>query len=205
LPTPFIEERLDIQVSEGSSGGPGFRTTVFESDAGFEQRNVSWSKARARYDLSYGIRHEDDFQTVLSMFYVCKGRATGFRMRDWGDYILTDELIGTGDGSEDTYQITRTYTVGAQSYVREIKKPVTGTLVVKVNDVIQTLTTDYTIDYTTGIITFVTPPPLAETIKVTCEFDVPVRFDIDQLAVSWEAHQINSADGIEVVELKDPT
>jgi len=205
MPTPFIEERLDIEVSEGSQGGPGFRTTIFESEAGYEQRNSSWSKSRAKYDLSYGIRHEDDFQTVLAMFYVCRGRATGFRMRDWGDWRLTDSLIGTGNGVENEFQITKTYAVGIYSYVRDIKKPVNGTVVVKVNDVVKTLTTDYTVDHTTGIITFVSPPPDTHTIKVTCEFDVPVRFDIDQLEISWEAHRINSSDGINVVELKDPS
>jgi uncharacterized protein (TIGR02217 family) len=208
MPTAFIEERLSVEVSEGSQGGPGFRTTIFESDAGFEQRNVSWSKSRARYDLSYGIRHEDDFQEVLAMFYICKGRATGFRMRDWGDWRLVDELIGTGGASPQTdWQITKTYTVGALSHVRDIKKPVSPTLEVKVADVVKTLTTHYTINYATGIISFTggNEPTVGQTVKVSCEFDVPVRFDIDQLEVSWEAHQINASSGIEVVELKDPS
>ena len=204
MPQSFLEERFPVYVSEGSKGGPGFNTTIFTSQSGFEQRNANWATSRATYDVAFGIRDEDDLADVLEFFYVMHGRATGFRFKDWGDYRIVDGNIGTGDGAEDTYQIVKKYTVNSNTYTRTITKIVANTLIVRVNDVVKTLTTDYTVDMNTGIITFGVGdiPGAAEAVEVDCEFDVPVRFDIDDMPISWEAFQIQSASGITLVEVR---
>jgi uncharacterized protein (TIGR02217 family) len=203
MPTQFVEERFPPNISYGSKGGPGFSTTVFTSDSGVEQRNINWQDARARYDVSHGIKDVDDMDAILAFFYNVKGMAIGFRYKDWADYQLIDEQIGTGDGSDTTFQITKTYTVGSEDYVRQIKKIVSDPApVVKVNDVTLTVTTDYTINADTGIITFVTPPGNGLSVKVTCEFDVPVRFDTDNMEITQEAWRLETWDSIPLVELK---
>lgn len=202
MPLPFLEERFPEAVSEGSKGGPGFNTTIFTSQSGFEQRNSNWATSRASYDVAFGIRDEQDLADVLEFFYVMRGRATGFRFKDWGDYRITNGNIGTGDGVDTTFQIVKKYTVGANTYTRTINKIVTGTLQVYVNSVLQVLTTDYTVNMNTGLITFTSPPGNGLAITVTCEFDVPVRFDIDNMPISWEAFQIQSASGITLVEVR---
>lgn len=202
MPVPFIEERFPVNVSEGSKGGPGFNTTVFTSQSGFEQRNSNWANSRAQYDVSYGIRDKVDLDAVLAFFFVMRGRATGFRFKDWGDYQITNGNIGTGTGAQTIFQIVKKYTVGANTYTRTINKIVTGTLQVFVNGVLQTLTTHYTVNMNTGVITFVTAPPNGQAVTVTCEFDVPVRFDVDSLPISWEAFEIEGSEGILLVEVR---
>lgn len=202
MPTQFIEQQFPPNISYGSKGGPGFSTTVFISDSGAEQRNINWQDARARYDVSHGIKDIDDMDAILAFFYNVKGMAIGFRYKDWADYQLVDEPIGTGDASETVFQIIKTYTVGSEDYVRDIKKIVDGTLVVKVDGVTQTLTTDYTVNINTGVITFVLPVPLNDVVTVTCEFDVPVRFDTDQMDITQEAWRLETWDSIPLVELK---
>jgi len=204
MPTPFLEYQFPAYVSEGSRGGPGFSTTVFTSQTGFEQRNSNWSLSRAQYDVSYGIRSKEDLDDVLDFFYVMRGRATGFRFKDWGDYQIAEGNIGTGDGSEDTFQIVKKYTVSSTTYTRTITKIVANSLVVKVNGMTKTVITDYTVDMNTGVIVFESGdiPAMGEEVTVTCEYDVPVRFDVDQLPISWEAFQIESADGIALVEIR---
>lgn len=50
-------------------------------------------------------------------------------------------------------------------------------------------TEDYdTVDDTTGQISFTTPPPQDSIITASCEFDVPVRFDTDELDIQAEAY-----------------
>lgn len=201
MPTAFLEEQFPASVSEGSKGGPGFNTTVFTSQSGEEQRNQNWAQSHAEYDVSYGIRSKADLDLVLAFFYVMRGRITGFRFKDWGDYILTDEEIGLGTGGSVAYQVTKTYSVGSNDYVRNIKKLVAATVVVKWNGVTKTETTHYVVNYNTGVITMTVPA--AQVITVSCQFDVPVRFDVDKLPISWEAFQIESADGIALVEVKN--
>lgn len=205
MPTPaFIEERLPTHISYGSSGGPGFLTSVFTAASGDEQRNRNWSKARAKYDISYGITDKADMDAVIAFFMNVGGRVTGFRFKDWADYQIENQLIGVGDGSTTAFQLIKTYTVGSYSYERPIKKPVDGTMTgVTVNSVAVVEDTDFTVDYTTGILTFNSAPPSSHDIEVaSCEFDVPVRFDVDELPVVHEAWLAESLSSIPLVELR---
>lgn len=207
MPTAFVEQRFNVDISYGSKGGPSFNTTVFEATSGYEQRNINWSQARCVYDVSQGIRDKTDMEEILEFFYAMRGKATGFRYKDWADYQLTQELIGTGDGTKTAFQIIKTYSAnGSAPYVRTIRKIVAPDanipLQVYVNDVLKTVTTDYTVDLNTGIITFTAAPSASATIKVTCEFDVPVRFDTDQMTITEEAWNLETWDDIPLVEIK---
>lgn len=203
----FIETpRFPDNISYGSSGGPNFKTWVFEGHSGKEQRNIGWSTSKARYDVSHAVKDKTDMDTLRAWFYSMYGRAYGFRFKDWGDYELTDENIGTGDGTTTVFSITKTYTVGANSYVRRIFKPIAAGFVVKVNGVTKTITTDYTLDATTGKITFTSPVTNTHAVTVTGEFDVPVRFDVDAFTAAHEGFLMESWSSIGLVELilEDP-
>jgi uncharacterized protein (TIGR02217 family) len=203
---PFLETpRFPENISYGSSGGPGFKTFIFEGHTGIEARSIEWSIARARYNVSYGIRDKDDMDDVRAFFYATRGRAIGFRYKDWGDYQLEDEQIGIGDGVQSVFPIIKTYQPlgGALSYVRRIFKPVADTVVVKVSGTPQTLTTHYTLNSATGVITFTSGNFPADTAPVTvdCEFDVPVRFDTDNFDASHEGFLTESWSSIPLIEL----
>lgn len=199
----FIETpRFPDDIAYGSGGGPEFRTHVFEGHSGVEQRNAAWTVARARYDVGYGIRDTASMAIVRAFFYNCHGKASGFRFKDWADYTMTAEQIGVGDAVETVFQITKTYSTGGETYVRTITKPIDdATFTVFVNAVEQTEITHYTVDYTTGIITFVTAPPNTETVTVTCEFDVPVRFDTDFLDAKHDGFETENWSSIPLIEL----
>lgn len=206
MPIAFIEERFNADISYGSSGGPSFSTEVFTSSAGFEQRNINWEEARCVYDVSHGIRDKADMEEILNFFYAVRGRATAFRYKDWSDYQLDAEQIATGDGVETEFQIIKTYSAGAASYERTIRKIVTPTagpptipFIVTVADVLVD-PADYSVNLNTGIITFDAAPTGA--IKVTCEFDVPVRFDTDNMPITLEAFELESWESIPLVEIK---
>jgi uncharacterized protein (TIGR02217 family) len=201
---PFLETpRFPDNVSYGSSGGPGFKTFVFEGHTGVEARSIEWSIARARYNVSYGIRDKTDMDEVRAFFYAVRGRAVGFRYKDWGDYSLVDEEIGVGDGVKTTFNLIKTYEVGALSYVRRIFKPVPNTDVVRVNGVLRTPLTHYVLDTTTGVITFQpgSIPDVGHVIEVDCDFDVPVRFDTDNMDASHEGFITESWASIPLVEI----
>lgn len=198
----FHDVRLPVDVERGAKGGPGFNTTVTALKSGKEQRNINWAQQRAQYDISYGIGTRQVYRQILAFFYARRGKAYGFRFRDWIDYELEDEHIGTGNGTEDEFQITKTYEDAGGSYVRNIYKPVASTIVVKLNGVTQTVTTHYTLNASTGVITFVTPPSNGVLITVTGEFDVPVRFDTDQLDVTLEWIEAGRLNSIPLVELR---
>lgn len=196
----FIESpRFPDSISEGASGGPTFRTHVFSTITGLEQRNVTRLRARHTYDFSLGIRDAQDMETVRDFFIAIRARANSFRYKDWNDFELTNELIGTGDGSKTVFQITKTYTTGSYKYVRNIRKPVSGIKVYQ-GVTLQTEGVDYTIDLTTGLITFAAPVGNGIQVKVTGEFDVPVRFDTDSMEARHAGFGAEDWSGINLIE-----
>ena len=202
IPAFMETPRFPDNISFGSAGGPTFNTKVFTAASGFEQRNVLWSEARAKYNVTQGIRVKEDMDTVLAFFYTVRGKATGFRFKDWADYELVNEQIGTGTGALSVFNLTKTYAAGSLNYVRRIYKPVSGTVHVTVNGNPQTESTDYTIDYSTGVITFLITPGSGFPIRVSCEFDVPVRFDVDEINITHEDWHTESWSSINIIELR---
>lgn len=198
----FHDVRLPPDVERGAQGGPGFKTTVIELANGKEKRNINWSQARARYNVAYGIMRRADYKAVLTFFYARRGKAHSFRFKDWSDFEMPRQNIGTGTGSEDEYQIFRRYSSGSQNYDRIIEKPVAGTVQVWVNNVLLTITTDYTVNLLTGLITFVTPPTSGHAIEVACEFDVPCRFDKDEMETELEWYDAGTIPDINIVEVR---
>jgi uncharacterized protein (TIGR02217 family) len=200
----FDEVRLPEDIEKGALGGPGFRTTILTLVSGFEKRNQSWSQSRGRWDIGYGIQSRAQLEAVLAFFYARRGRARGFRFRDWLDYRITSpSLIATGDGVETEFQAVRRYTdAGANTFDRVLTKLVSGTLAVYIDDVLQTETTDYTVDYNTGLITFVSPPGDTLDIEITTEFDAPVRFDDDHLGARLEHVDAGEYPSIPIIEVR---
>lgn len=208
----FIETpRFPECISYGSSGGPGYSTSVIVLGSGYERRNANWDQQRHRYDVAFGIKDQDDLQDVIAYFHVAQGRANGFRYKDWLDYTTgatgdetptaLDQLFGVPDGIEDTFQLVKTYVQGSSGKIRDIRKPISGTVLIAVNSVTQTETTDYTIDYTTGEVTFVVVPSGGDVLSWGGEFDVPVRFDTDQLSTQLDEIQLGSQQ-IPLIEIR---
>jgi hypothetical protein len=65
---------------------------------------------------------------LIAFFRARKGKAYGFRFKDWTDYKATSQLIGTGDGAIKTFQLVKRYPSGSVVEVRTITKPIAGTV-----------------------------------------------------------------------------
>ncbi|QDP62302.1 MAG: hypothetical protein Unbinned8472contig1000_2 [Prokaryotic dsDNA virus sp.] len=184
----FLDIRLPLKLSFGSSSGLQFQTDVVTYGNGKTYRNSRWNYQRASMDLSYIVKDRADAVEVYNFFQLAAGRFNSFRVKDNFDYTsnddgassptATDQSIGTGDGSETDFQLTKTYTNGAYSYTRNITKPVSGTVLVAVAG---TPTTNFTIDTSTGIISLGFVPTLGQAITAGYEFDIEMRFDQDEL------------------------
>ncbi len=205
----FHEIRFPDNISRGARGGPERRTQIVELASGDEERNASWVNSRRRYDVAYGIRRADDLSAVVAFFEARNGRLHGFRYKDWADYksalpsqptTPTDQQIGTGAGSLKTFQLVKRYTSGAQSWTRTIVKPVSGTVRVALGTVEQL--TGWTLDTSTGVVTFAAAPGNGVIVRAGFEFDVPVRFDTDMLDVTLDIERLGSITSIPLLEIR---
>ncbi|PIR39599.1 MAG: hypothetical protein COV35_03590 [Alphaproteobacteria bacterium CG11_big_fil_rev_8_21_14_0_20_39_49] len=196
----FHEIQFPSDISYGSSGGPEFSTDVIITHSGYEQRNVNWSDARAVYNVSHGIKTQGQLDSLIAFFRARQGRAYGFRFKDWSDYNITGQQIGVGDDSTTQFQLVKQYISSPATITRSIKKPVSGTVNIYIDDVEQV--SGVSVDSTTGIVTFTTPPTQDEVITADFEFDVPVRFDTDRLSASLDSYGVNSWNNIPIVEIR---
>jgi uncharacterized protein (TIGR02217 family) len=190
----FDEVPFPLRVAFGSQGGPAFSTEIITVEGGYERRNQNWSQARRRFDAATGLRSTSDIASLLNFFHARAGRARGFRLRDWSDYTsavdgtsnptFADQIFASGDGETFQFQLQKNYASGDVTHARDIRKPVEDSVLIGVDDV--ELTEGWTVDTTTGIITFADPPADGLIITAGFTFDVPVRFDTDQLSLSAE-------------------
>jgi len=208
----FHEIRFPKRISLGSSGGPERRTDVVVLGSGHEERNTRWADSRRSYNAGYGIKSRNDLHDVIAFFEERRGRLYGFRWNDRSDNkscppqdtpSTTDQLIGEGDGAATSFQLIKTYGQNYAPYTRNITKSVEGSVLIALDDVEQTETTDFIVDPTTGIITFVPGKEPGEGAQVTAgyEFDVPVRFDTDELRIDMTSFEAGQIQNIPVMEI----
>jgi uncharacterized protein (TIGR02217 family) len=193
----FLESRIDAKIERGAKGGPTNpgRVKAYTRSGKLSQGFYA-SMPIHRYDVSHGIRDRADFQRVLDLWYVVNFTPyTGFRFKDHRDYQATRTNTALALVSGTTYQLQRAYTVGATTFLRDIFKPVTGTVTVY-NAGGTPLTA--TIDYTTGLANVTgTPATWAG------EFDVPVTFTDNEWASSLEVHTENLHLRIDPIKLEE--
>lgn len=196
----FHEVRFPEKISYGAQGGPEYAVDITKTKAEYEQRNLTRPEGLCKYDVTQGVKRRRQYDELLTFFRARKGKLYGFRYKDWLDYKAFDQTIGTGDGTTTSFQLTKIYADEAGYDIRIISKPVQNTVIIYLNGIFSP-TTDWSCDFTTGIITFVTPPASSAQITADFEFDVPCRFDIDQMAASFDDFQVINWQNISLVEV----
>jgi uncharacterized protein (TIGR02217 family) len=165
-------------------------------DSGIEQVNQRWVHPLHRYSLPDAIREHATFDAIHLHWMAMRGPLYTFPFRDPLDFAsvsLTlpntvptitrlDQSLGTGDGLTVDFQLTKTYSVGAQSYTRNIYHPVVDTVLIGYDGEDPEAASpnyDWSVDRTTGIVTFEIPPENGAILTAGFLFDVEVRFGSD--------------------------
>lgn len=210
MPSAFLESpRFPDEITFHASVGPQFRTEVATGLTGYQQTNATMPDPLHVFDITQAMREIDisntpgyGYRVVRDFFNVVKGKAIGFRARNWWDY-KDDGLgilgTGVGNGTTTVFQIAKRYVAGALSTDKAIRKPVSGTLVVKVNGV---TVSNYTTDFTTGLVTFAAAPANGAVLTCAYEYDLPVRFDRDLIRVHPDSGGLAIVEGLAMLEYR---
>ena len=181
-----------------------FKTTIIKKGDKQEQRNVDWWLPLGRWQLGERTLLESDVQGInevieLRDFHANrKGSKQGFRFKDWSDYKATNQHLGTADGQQDQWQLKKTYFAGEYQTHRPITKPVSGTVKIYLDDI--EAVGGWSVDYSTGVLSFDTPPPELTEISCAFEFDVPVWFETDEFSYTLQGYQKNpQTDEVEAI------
>ena len=196
----FDEVRFPEDISYGAIGGPEYLTKIIPLNSGNEYRNITNSLSKLKYNISYVVKTNEQISKLLTFFRARRGKAIGFRFKDWSDYSAQNELIGIGNDVITQFQLIKIYKSGNSKYIRKITKPVLNSIVLYC-DKEKSISDTYQIDYTTGIINFNSPIKKNTKIYANFKFDVPVRFDVDFLPISIDSKNLYSCNNIKLVEI----
>ena len=168
-----------------------YRTLVTPYESGKEQRRSKWTKPRHRFKWGANARNEDQADYIYNFFNKRQGMYDSFYW-ECNDESPTsqsgDESIGTGDGADKTFNFSR-YPV------------ISGDCDITVDGVAKTEVNDYTVNYTTGGITFDSAPGDGEAIVATSyRFYYVVRFAEDAMSREQFAYKLHNLD-VDLVEV----
>lgn len=189
-------------VSPGLSWGPGFSTDIVIEGGGDEVRNQNWSEPRREADAAKACKNEQARKDLIASFRIAAGMAYSFKTRDWSDYkvIRIEGIVrDLGDG---TFQLAKRHTIGGFTSDEDVTLPEQGTIVLwDQSGVLLTETTDYTIDYTTGIVTTVDSPDPRPT-SWSGQYFVRVRFNTDRIALVAETIEVFRSQNIPLIQVR---
>lgn len=151
---------------------------IVTTDGLWEVRNARHSQSLREWDISFptGTYSGTTIAAVIAMYKAARGALYPFRFKDPIDNSATLEAFGTGDGVTATFQLRKNYTVGSDTHLRTITRPVSAISIYKAG-VLQS--SGYTVNYDTGSVLFSSIPGAAAALTWSGSFDVPVRFDTD--------------------------
>jgi len=207
----FHEIQFPISVSYGSTSGRRRRTQIVELASGAEERNTNWKNSRRQFDVGSLLRDLNKIDLVIEFWESLEGPLDGFRYRDPMDYksckpsevpANTDQALAIGDGVEKNFQLTKTRTTAAGSWISNIVKPVTGTVLLAVDGVAQISGADYSVNTITGVVVFTLPPGSGLPVTAGFEYDVPVRFRDEELNLALHRHNVGNIPSIFIVEVR---
>lgn len=179
----FIESpRFPEDISYGSSVGKSYITIVNTSKSGEEQRTGVIDEPFKEFEVSHGVKTQEQMQKLEEFFDGVMGRLYAFRYKNWNDFHCPVERSairndGTNLAGNGTFNLYKKFGFVNNPRYKRIYKPVAGKIKIFLNGV---ETTFFTCDYTKGIVTL-TPTKFSNTDIVTWsgEFDTPVRLDTD--------------------------
>ena len=206
----FVNRRLPEDIERGAQGGPRYSTSIATTLSGRERRIQNWSQSRLRWEVGYGVQGSGGFARLVSFFHEMRGRARGFRFKDWSDYRVEgfrEDGTTVGDAAYiqegNLYYLAKQYgdPVEGTAYIRKITHPTETTVSVQGGGTLRLDGMDgHILDPLTQL-TFdaegrITTPPWQG------EFDVPVRFDTDEIEVDLIYDGTGSIPEFPIVELR---
>jgi uncharacterized protein (TIGR02217 family) len=221
----FDEILMPTWASDITGGGPEFVTFRTTTRSGAETAVSVWNFPRSAWTLNSSAIRKTEYDQLFAFFVGRLGSANGFRFHDPRDYLIgrtaeededgvitfTEAPVSTVQLTTETFQIVHPYTYGGTTVSPYVYKIVGDTLTdtaaeetdstvrVYQADGTTEVTSGWTVNLTTGVITFSVAPGYLP--KVSCEFHFMVRFDMDQLPTEYNQF-LRSSSGVRLREIK---
>lgn len=178
----FINARLIECVADGFEARRTYVTRIHPLRSGHEARNATRANGRwTFYAMAQNI-DPDDWPAILHAFDALQGSKDSFRFHNPLDGVVVGQSLGNAPSGSTPVQLVKSSTFGGITRTRNITKPVNGSVVVYQSGVAKA----GTYSTTTGLFTPTTGWTAAAPLTADFEWDVPVRFEADELPPTFE-------------------
>ena len=158
---------------------PTFQTRIQRAVSGRELRALDYPYPLWQFSLVYDFLRDDpragydELRTLLGFFMLCQGAFGTFLFQDPSDFEVAGQQIGTGDASTSVFQLQRAMgtTLPGGGFLEPIGAP-NVVRAIYLNGITQVPTT-YTVDPTTGLVTFSSAP--SSGLIITADFSYYFR------------------------------
>jgi uncharacterized protein (TIGR02217 family) len=175
------------------SKAPRFATRIQRAVSGRELRVVDQPNPIWTWTLTYSMLRDehdtraasgpgagyDELRTLMGFFLQQQGAFQPFLFDDPSDDTVSAQAIGTGDGGTTVFQLVRSMGVGLPGggFAEPITAP-NAVSAIYFDGIVQSAS-GYSVDPTTGLMTFTTPPPAGQIITADFTYYFRVRFGDD--------------------------
>lgn len=209
----FQDIRMPQRICEQFQGGPTFATSIARARSGYAQANVDRPDPIFVYEASAFMKDFNLRNQLMAFYLALKGQGYSFRFRDilhyWtgcavygGTGDITPLSVGnitafaTGNGTQDAFQLYVPYTFGSITTMRKITKPCKWGVADTAGDNpgytgprfwvngVSVSSSDWSLDTSTGIVTFENVPGNGHSIKWAGLFDVHARWQEDAIVMA---------------------
>lgn len=214
--------RFPDKILRAAKGGPRFKTSLGTGDSGIQTANQDWPSSIREWVVGRKMTTKDGLDELLAFFECRGGQAYGFLFRDPSDFFVglkytqgvgfehdAASNFATGDASTTVFQLQKKMVSGPTTKYRKITRPLdkdrsdapTGALDPKVYLGGVEQVSGWTLNYSTGALTFTSPPGDGVAIGWSGMFDIPANFQTDEPEFEVDAYFVASCLGIPVREI----
>jgi uncharacterized protein (TIGR02217 family) len=175
---------------------PTFQTRIQRAASGRELRALDYPYPLWQFTLVFDLLRDnptagyDELRTLMGFFMLCRGAYGAFLFRDPSDDRVAGQQIGIGNASTTVFQLQRA--MGATLPGGGFQEPIVAPNVVTAVylDGITQSPASYSIDSTTGLITFETAPGSGLIITADFSYYFRCRFIDDSYAFENFMYQL---------------
>lgn len=209
----FRDIRMPQRICEQFQGGPTFATSLWRARSGYAAANVDRPDPIFEYEAGTFLKDFTVRNQLMAFYLALRGMGYTFRFRDMMHYWTgcsvyggigdisplapaSIEAFAEGDGTTEQFQLYVPYTFGNITTMRKITKPCkygagdtagdnpgyTGPRFWVNNVAVSSV--NWSLDVSTGIVTFATAPADGHSIKWAGLFDVHARWQDDSLVMA---------------------
>jgi len=204
----FLDKELPNFLYPFVIGGPTFNTEIYRSNSSREVRFTNGLAPVNRYKITNCQISFDQLIELQNFFCAAQGRKNSFRFKDLYDHVAINEPLIMLEKESLTFQLVRSYGIRAEtnqhSVLRKILKPDQNSIVIDFNQIkIESFTKK-----NHGIVQLQRDESLEslneqslQSLKASFRFDIPVRFDTDELKYRSELDYRVAVEPFELIEV----